>query len=544
MSSQPPPSHYFTNIQYNPLFFRSRNNSFPSFIFVADNYLPRVGIASSIAISTNFTGSINITNSTASTNPTTGALKITGGLGVGGNVNIAGTISASNFPGPPPVDVTLSVIGSSPNADGATLTGQVLNLQPANASFGGVISTSAQTIAGLKTFNENITINKPTSTLGKLAFQNTSSERWNISNSTTNTLNIFDAIRNRNVLNIIPNGNFQICPNGTGNCLIGFAEGNPVLNNVKFEVRSSDTYPQVRIGVDPFNLMDLGVTATGQCVINCVGSNNTLALTASNVGIGTLTPTSNLHVIGDTLITGNLNLNTSTRYIQFPDLSQQTTALVTLPVSTTYTNATVTTNSRGVINSITNGMSPSTSSYIATSYTKNSTNTFLPSFNMTFTPTSWGDNDFFTVKFIISVMSNSTVVSTSNHINYTAEGMMDIYPNRTQGAVNSTTDNGFFITNNINGNVNYNLAFAPRCPLGRFAWTYGTTFTGQGTSNYPVFFTGSGGAQLVGIRINNPNGNSSTIPWNCMITVALVNPGTRASFINTENFNIENFNYP
>ena len=49
--------------------------------------------------------------------------------------------------------VTLSAIGSTPNANGATLTGQVLNLQPASASFGGVVTTGTQTFAGAKTFS-------------------------------------------------------------------------------------------------------------------------------------------------------------------------------------------------------------------------------------------------------------------------------------------------------------------------------------------------------------------------------------------------------
>ncbi len=50
-------------------------------------------------------------------------------------------------------DVTLTAIGSTPNANGASLTGQALNLQPADASFGGVITTGTQTIAGAKTFS-------------------------------------------------------------------------------------------------------------------------------------------------------------------------------------------------------------------------------------------------------------------------------------------------------------------------------------------------------------------------------------------------------
>ena len=47
--------------------------------------------------------------------------------------------------------VTLSAIGATANANGATLTGQVLNLQPADASFGGVVTTGTQTFAGAKT---------------------------------------------------------------------------------------------------------------------------------------------------------------------------------------------------------------------------------------------------------------------------------------------------------------------------------------------------------------------------------------------------------
>jgi hypothetical protein len=51
---------------------------------------------------------------------------------------------------------TLAAIGSSPNANGATITGTTLNLQPASASFGGVVTTAAQTFAGAKTFNSGI----------------------------------------------------------------------------------------------------------------------------------------------------------------------------------------------------------------------------------------------------------------------------------------------------------------------------------------------------------------------------------------------------
>ena len=55
-------------------------------------------------------------------------------------------------------DVTLAPIGSTANANGASLSGQVLNLEPASASFGGVVTTGSQTFAGNKTFQNNVTV--------------------------------------------------------------------------------------------------------------------------------------------------------------------------------------------------------------------------------------------------------------------------------------------------------------------------------------------------------------------------------------------------
>lgn len=53
-------------------------------------------------------------------------------------------------------DVTLTAAGSTPNANGASLTGQALTLQPADATNPGLLTAIAQTIAGLKTFSGQI----------------------------------------------------------------------------------------------------------------------------------------------------------------------------------------------------------------------------------------------------------------------------------------------------------------------------------------------------------------------------------------------------
>jgi hypothetical protein len=50
-------------------------------------------------------------------------------------------------------DVTLAAVGSSPNTSGASLSGQVLTLQPADGTRPGLLSASAQTVGGAKTFS-------------------------------------------------------------------------------------------------------------------------------------------------------------------------------------------------------------------------------------------------------------------------------------------------------------------------------------------------------------------------------------------------------
>ena len=50
-----------------------------------------------------------------------------------------------------------SFIDAAPNANAATLTGSVLNLQPASATFDGVVITGPQNFTGAKTFASPLT---------------------------------------------------------------------------------------------------------------------------------------------------------------------------------------------------------------------------------------------------------------------------------------------------------------------------------------------------------------------------------------------------
>jgi hypothetical protein len=80
-----------------------------------------------------------------------------GAQAIGGSKTFINAISAPNITGSNTGDVTLINVSSSSNSAGATLFGQVLNLNAANNSFPGVLTASAQNIGGAKTFSSPIT---------------------------------------------------------------------------------------------------------------------------------------------------------------------------------------------------------------------------------------------------------------------------------------------------------------------------------------------------------------------------------------------------
>lgn len=73
-----------------------------------------------------------------------------------GNKTVDGTLAASNLSGTNTGDVTLAAVGSAPNGNGASLSGQALTLQPADGSNPGLLTALAQSIGGIKNFNSNI----------------------------------------------------------------------------------------------------------------------------------------------------------------------------------------------------------------------------------------------------------------------------------------------------------------------------------------------------------------------------------------------------
>lgn len=134
------------------------------------------------------------------TNP--GALS-TGTQTIAGAKTFSGAIAASNLSGTNSGDVTLAAVGSSPNANAASLSGQVLNLQPADATNPGVVTTGTQTFAGTKTFSGRLNADGGIdhSSGGTLSIGPTDATVINIGNIGA-TINMIGTVNNENVTNL------------------------------------------------------------------------------------------------------------------------------------------------------------------------------------------------------------------------------------------------------------------------------------------------------------------------------------------------------
>jgi hypothetical protein len=96
----------------------------------------------------------------------------TSGAGTRLGVGSSGQVLTVNVSGNPawasPAGITaLAAIGSTANANGASISGSTLNLEPASASFGGIVTTGTQTFAGAKTFDTDLKSNGLTIGKGK-----------------------------------------------------------------------------------------------------------------------------------------------------------------------------------------------------------------------------------------------------------------------------------------------------------------------------------------------------------------------------------------
>ena len=212
--------------------------------------------------------------------------------------------------------ISMGAIGSTANANGGSIASGVLTLQPASASFGGVVTTGTQSFAGAKTFNSNLTVSGATLGVGS---SNTSTSfgisALNPGNATNSTAFGSSNLTNNTGTNNTGVGYLALSANtsGTGNTAIGEA----ALNGITTASNNS----AIGLGALSNNSSGSGNTGLGTNTGggNSTGSNNTFigyaahtytdGLTNStSIGYNAQTDASNQIQLGNNLIT---NVRTS-----------------------------------------------------------------------------------------------------------------------------------------------------------------------------------------------------------------------------------------
>lgn len=165
-----------------------------------------------------------------------------------------------------PVDtITLAPvpIPGNPNANGATLTGSVLNLEQASGSFPGVVTTGAQNFAGPKLFFDSVGLSDTaTSAIGVLN-QNGIPFYHNYSTSGTKS----NCYLGRS------SGNFT--NSGLANTIVGVTSGNAITSGLRNTVIGFNSGQGITTGLSNTIIGDIAgntiVGGTGNIIINNTG---------------------------------------------------------------------------------------------------------------------------------------------------------------------------------------------------------------------------------------------------------------------------------
>ena len=211
-----------------------------------------------------------------------------------------GTASGANT-----VDVTLAAIGAAPNANGASLSGQTLTLQPANATNGGIVTTGAQTFAGAKTLTSPVLVTPTLGTPVSGTVTNlTGTASININGTvggTTPTTGVFTTISASGLISSSAGYQFRGA-DATVYELFRYTGG---TNNPGLFVRATEATKIVELyqsGSTGGETLVLGnvatLSSTGLAVTGALSSTTgaNLATSSGSVGIGQTTPTAVLHI--------------------------------------------------------------------------------------------------------------------------------------------------------------------------------------------------------------------------------------------------------
>ncbi len=134
----------------------------------APNFLGNASTATKLAAPKNingvaFDGSADITIAAAASTLSGTVQVANGGTGLttaGLTGQVLTTVAGGTLSWTTPTTISVGTISNTSNVNGASITGGVLNLAPADGTNGGVVTTGDQTFAGSKSFTNNINVNQ------------------------------------------------------------------------------------------------------------------------------------------------------------------------------------------------------------------------------------------------------------------------------------------------------------------------------------------------------------------------------------------------
>jgi hypothetical protein len=134
----------------------------------APNFLGNASTATKLAAPKNingvaFDGSADITIAAAASTLSGTVQVANGGTGLttaGLTGQVLTTVAGGTLSWTTPTTISVGTISNTSNVNGASITGGILNLAPADGTNGGVVTTGNQTFAGSKSFTNNINVNQ------------------------------------------------------------------------------------------------------------------------------------------------------------------------------------------------------------------------------------------------------------------------------------------------------------------------------------------------------------------------------------------------
>ena len=172
---------------------------------------------------------------------------------------------------------SLIAIGSTPNANGGTIAGNALTLQPASSTFGGVITTGTQSIAGAKTFvAPTTTFDSGIATSDTLVIQPNTAVGTSFAGTLT-TANL-SGLKTWT----LPDVSGNVCISGAGTCVASAVASSGVTGGASL---STTTAGLTITGAN--NLLSAGTinfTPPAASITNAQLANSTIGLTTGTTG--------------------------------------------------------------------------------------------------------------------------------------------------------------------------------------------------------------------------------------------------------------------